>query len=81
MLDRSYVEQMVKRESRPDEDQDPIADVMISGLRAAAVLKDDALKPPVSALSQQRSQHEGARGRARGAEGDGHNEHATTMRR
>ena len=53
MLDRAYVEQTVKREVRQDADQDPIADVMISGLRAAAVLKDADLKPAVAALSQQ----------------------------
>jgi len=52
MLDRQYVEQTVKREVRVDEDRDPIADVMISGLRAAATLKDDALKPSVTTLSQ-----------------------------
>ena len=55
MLDRSYVEQAVKRDVRQDEDQDPIADVMISGLRAAAALRDDALKPSVASLSQQDS--------------------------
>jgi HEAT repeat protein len=53
MMDRQYVEQQVKREVRQDEDRDPIADVMISGLRAAATLKDDALKPSVTTLSQQ----------------------------
>jgi len=53
MLDRSYVEQVVKRASRPDEDQDPVADVMISGLRAAAALKDSSLRPSVESLSQQ----------------------------
>ena len=52
MLDRPYVEQAVKREVRQDEDRDPIADVMISGLRAAATLKDDSLKPSVTTLSQ-----------------------------
>lgn len=52
MLDRSYVEQNVKRDVRLDEDIDPIADVMISGLRAAATLNDEALKPAVMALSQ-----------------------------
>jgi HEAT repeat protein len=52
MLDRAYVEQTVKRDVRLDEDQDPIADVLISGLRAAATLKDDSLKAPVTALSQ-----------------------------
>jgi HEAT repeat protein len=52
MLDRGYVEKAVKRDVRQDEDQDPIADVMISGLRAAAGLKDDRLKPSVTSLSQ-----------------------------
>ena len=53
MLDRGYVEQTVKREVRQDGDMDPIADVMISGLRAAAALKDDTLREPIAALSQQ----------------------------
>jgi HEAT repeat protein len=53
MMDRQYVEQQVKREVRQDEDRDPIADVMISGLRAAATLKDEALRPSVTTLSQQ----------------------------
>jgi HEAT repeat protein len=53
MLDRQYVEQSVKRDGRQDDDRDPIADVMISGLRAAATIKDDALKPSVTNLSQQ----------------------------
>ena len=53
MLDRAYVEQAVTRGARPDEDQDPVADVMISGLRAAAVLKDSSLRPSVEGLSQQ----------------------------
>ncbi|HEY6213031.1 MAG TPA: HEAT repeat domain-containing protein [Vicinamibacterales bacterium] len=52
MLDRPYVEQAVKRDVRVDEDQDPIADVMISGLRAAAMLKDDSLKTTVRSLSE-----------------------------
>ncbi|HKB09027.1 MAG TPA: HEAT repeat domain-containing protein [Vicinamibacterales bacterium] len=52
MLDRQYVEQTVKREVRQDEDRDPIAEVMISGLRAAATLKDESLKPSVTSLSQ-----------------------------
>jgi HEAT repeat protein len=53
MLDRSYVEQAVKRDVRQDEDQDPIADVLISGLRAVATLKDVSLKPSVESLSHQ----------------------------
>ena len=53
MLDRSYVEQVVKREVDQTADQDPIADVMISGLRAAAALKDASLRPSIEGLSQQ----------------------------
>ena len=53
MMDRQYVEQAVKRDVRQDEDRDPIAEVMISGLRAAATLKDEALKPAVTNLSRQ----------------------------
>jgi HEAT repeat protein len=52
MLDRSYVEQAVRIPSRPDLDVDPVADVMISGLQAAAALKDERLKAPVSAISR-----------------------------
>jgi HEAT repeat protein len=52
MLDRTYVEQAVKRNVRQDDDQDPIADVMIGGLRAAAALKDESLRPAVTTLSQ-----------------------------
>jgi HEAT repeat protein len=52
MLDRTYVEQTVKREVRQDSDVDPVADVMISGLRAAAALKDESLKSSVEALSR-----------------------------
>jgi HEAT repeat protein len=53
MLDRAFVEQTVKRDVRQYEDQDPVADVMISGLRAAAALKDASLRPSVEGLSQQ----------------------------
>ena len=53
MIDRAYVEQAVKRDVGQDEDRDPIADVMISGLRAAAVLKDGTLREPITVLSQQ----------------------------
>jgi HEAT repeat protein len=53
MLDRSYVEQNVKREVRQDEDVDPVADVMVSSLRAAAALKEASLKLPIDGLSQQ----------------------------
>ena len=53
MLDREYVERTVTRDVRQDDDRDPIADVMISGLRAAATLRDEALLPSVTSLSQQ----------------------------
>lgn len=53
MLDRAYVEQIVKRSVGQDSDDDPIADVMIVGLRAAGTLKDAALRASVTSLSQQ----------------------------
>jgi HEAT repeat protein len=53
MLDRSYVEQTVKRDVRQYEDADPVADVMISGLRAAAALKADGLRPSIEEISRQ----------------------------
>jgi HEAT repeat protein len=53
MLDRESVERIVKRDVRVDEDQDPIAEVMISGLRATAALKAPSLKPAVETLSRQ----------------------------
>jgi HEAT repeat protein len=53
MIDRAYVEHNVTREVRQDQNEDPIADVMISGLRAAAVLKDSAMREPIAVLSQQ----------------------------
>ena len=53
MLDRDYVEQTVTRDVRQDVDMDPIADVMISGLRAAAALNDETLRESIALLSQQ----------------------------
>jgi HEAT repeat protein len=53
MLDRAYVEQAVNRGVAQNEDLDPVADVMISGLRAAAVLRDDRLRASVEGLSLQ----------------------------
>jgi hypothetical protein len=53
MLDRGHVEQVVKRDVRQDTDFDPIAEVLISGLRAAAAIKDESLKDPIIALSEQ----------------------------
>ena len=51
MLDRILVEQTVKRDVRQYED--PVAEVMISGVRAAAALKDSTLRPLVERLSLQ----------------------------
>ena len=67
MLDRQYVEQTVKRDVRQDEDQDPIADVMISGLRAAAALKDDVAQALGRDAQPAGPQHEGPAGGARSA--------------
>jgi HEAT repeats/PBS lyase HEAT-like repeat len=53
MLDRQFVEQTVKREVQQTSDQDPAADVLISGLRAAAALQHDSLMAAVTTLSQQ----------------------------
>jgi HEAT repeat protein len=53
MIDRAYVERTVKRDVRQDDDQDPIADVMISGIRAGAAIKDASLRPAIETLSQQ----------------------------
>jgi len=53
MIDRAYVEQVVKRDVRQDSDQDPIAEVMIGGLRAIASLKDASVKASVEVVSQQ----------------------------
>ena len=52
MLDREYVERNVTRQQQPTEDIDPVGEVMISGLRAIAALKESALSDPVKALSQ-----------------------------
>ena len=53
MLDRTYVEQTVTREVRLDADVDPVADVIIGGLRALAALKDSSLQASIEELSQQ----------------------------
>ena len=53
MLDRRYVEQTVKRDVAQDQDIDPVGDVIISGVRAAAVLRDARLRAPLEALSQE----------------------------
>lgn len=53
MLDRGHVEQVVRRETNSYEDQDPVADVMISGLKAAAALNEGSLRASVEQLSHE----------------------------
>jgi hypothetical protein len=52
MLDRDYVEHTVTRKQQATEEIDPVGEVMISGLRAIAALKESTLSDPVKALSQ-----------------------------
>ena len=51
MLDRAYVERNVTRQQQPRQDVDPVGEVMISGLRAIAALKEAGLSEQVRALS------------------------------
>ncbi len=41
------------REASPDEDVDPISDVMISGIQAAAMVKAPSLRAPIETLSRE----------------------------
>lgn len=52
MLDRAYVERNVTRQPQAQEEVDPVGEVMISGLRAIAALKESTLAELVKALSQ-----------------------------
>jgi hypothetical protein len=51
MLDRAYVERNVTRQPQPRDDVDPVGEVMISGLRAIAALKESTLSDQVRTLS------------------------------
>jgi HEAT repeat protein len=53
MLDREYVQKTVTRTVPRDANIDPIGDVMISGVRAAARLKAPELHEPIVSLSRQ----------------------------
>jgi HEAT repeat protein len=53
MLDRTFVEGKVTVEGRQHADEDPVAEVLISGLRAAAALREQSLRQSIEALSQQ----------------------------
>ena len=52
MLDREYVERTVSRQPRTEDEVDPVGEVMISGLRAVAALRESTLSEPVAALSR-----------------------------
>lgn len=52
MLDRSHVEQTVKRDASQNEEMDPVADVIISGIRAATVLREPSLRTSIEGLSK-----------------------------
>jgi len=52
MLDRDYVQRAVTRQQQATDDIDPVGEVMITGLRAIAALKESSLSEPVKALSQ-----------------------------
>jgi hypothetical protein len=52
MLDRDYVQRTVTRQQQAQDEIDPVGEVMISGLRAVAALKESTLSEPVKALSQ-----------------------------
>ncbi len=51
MLDRAYVERNVTRQPQARADVDPVGEVMISGLRAIAALKESTLSEQVKTLS------------------------------
>jgi HEAT repeats len=51
MLDREYVQHTVTRQQQNQDEIDPVGEVMISGLRAIAALKESTLSEPVKALS------------------------------
>jgi HEAT repeat protein len=51
MLDRAYVERNVTRQPQARDEVDPVGEVMISGLRAIAALREAALSEQVRVLS------------------------------
>ena len=52
MLDRAYVERNVTRQPQARDEVDPVGEVMISGLRAIAALKETGSSEQVRALSK-----------------------------
>lgn len=52
MLDREYVTRMVTRRANADDPLDPVSEVIVSGLQAAASLRAGELRQPIEALSE-----------------------------
>ena len=52
MLDREYVTRMVTRRANADDPLDPVSEVIVSGLQAAASLRAAELRQPIEALSE-----------------------------
>ncbi|MEE3203085.1 MAG: HEAT repeat domain-containing protein [Acidobacteriota bacterium] len=52
MLDRSYVERMVTRTATSESNIDPVSEVIVSGLQAAASLGASELRSSIEALSE-----------------------------
>ena len=52
MLDRAYVERMVTRIPTSDANIDPVSEVIVSGLQAAATLRASELRSSIEALSE-----------------------------
>ena len=53
MLDRNYVERIVTRNPRADANIDPVSEVIVSGLQAAATLGATELRSSIEMLSQE----------------------------
>lgn len=52
MLDRAYVERLVTRSASIEAPIDPVSEVIVSGLQAAATLRAAELREPIEALSE-----------------------------
>jgi hypothetical protein len=52
MLDREYVTRIVTRRANADDPLDPVSEVIVSGLQAAASLRAGELRQPIEALSE-----------------------------
>ena len=68
MLDRAYVERNVTRQPQPREEVDPVGEVMISGLRAIAALKESTLVGAGEGAEHRRPEPQGQAGGNRSIE-------------